>query len=51
MAQNIALAPAEEVKEANDDGELPVVDARAGDVEAVDVDSEQAHEVGEHANG
>ena len=50
-AEDVAFFAAEEVEEGDDYAELPVVDAGARDVEAVDVDCQDTHEVAEHGDG
>jgi len=51
VPKDVALFAAEEVKERNDDGELPVVDPRRGNVKGVDVDRQQRDQVGEKRDG
>ena len=51
VPKHVVLFSAEEVEEGDEDAELPVEDARGGEVEGVDVDGEGREEVGEHGEG
>lgn len=51
VAEDVVLLAAEEVEERDEDAELPVEDARRGQVEGVDVDRECGEEVREDGEG
>lgn len=50
IAQDVPFLAPEQVEKGDDYGELPVEDARRGDVEGVDMDSENGEQVGEERN-